>query len=150
MLQISLSCSSFALDPRSVKLAAGKWMDKVTCRIRGAYSAVRRDSLPHIKFIPASVKSALPSPICRSPSCTNLGTSHLLHLEFPTPPSSPCLRQVALPALRREAVAWGLAQMEAVCLCHNNKCLDSLYILHLLLVLHHHRVVLCHSRTSIK
>lgn len=30
-------------------------MYKVTCRIRGAYSAVRRDSSPNIKFIPGSI-----------------------------------------------------------------------------------------------
>jgi hypothetical protein len=85
---------------------------------------------------------------CRLSSCTIVGIFTRRLLEPPTPVQSLCLRQVALPALRREAAAWDLAQMEAICPCRrNNRCLEHLFTLLLLLVRLLHRAVLCRNRT---
>jgi hypothetical protein len=84
---------------------------------------------------------------CRLSSCTIVGI-FTRHLPEPyTPVQSLCLRQVALPARRPEAAAWDLAQMEAICPCRNNRCLERLFTLLLLLVLLHHRAVPCRNRT---
>lgn len=85
---------------------------------------------------------------CHLPSWSIVGISTRHLLEPPPPVQSLCLRQVALPALRREAAAWDLAQMQVICPCRrNNQCLERQYTLLLRLVRLLRRAVPCRNRT---